>query len=90
MIGAAIDSQAKVAAMLVEMETRHLLVLKPGVTPEMLAQSLCDGARGTNQALPPIPIDELHVRYRRITEAVLFGAASAPAAPRGKRGRSSR
>ncbi|MBL6652861.1 MAG: TetR/AcrR family transcriptional regulator, partial [Reyranella sp.] len=55
MIGAAIDSQAKVAAMLVEMETRHLLVLKPGVTPEMLAQSLCDGARGTNQALPPIP-----------------------------------
>jgi AcrR family transcriptional regulator len=90
MIGAAIDFQAKVAGMLVEMESRRLIILKPGVTPEMLAQSLCDGARGTNQALPPIPIDELHVRYRRITEAVLFGAASAPAASRGKRGRSSR
>ena len=44
----------------------------------MLAQSLCDGAHGTNQALPPIPIDELPVRYRRIVEAILFGTASLP------------
>ena len=76
MIGAAVDFQAKVADLLVELEARHLISLKPGITPEVLAQSLCDGARGTNQTLPPIPVDELHVRYRQIIEAILFGAAS--------------
>lgn len=90
MIGAAVDFQAKVAEILVELEARRLIDLKPGVTAEALAQSLCDGARGTNQALPPIPIDDLHLRYRQIIEAILFGAASAPAGPRGKRVRSSR
>ena len=59
MIDAAVDFQAKVADLLVELEARRLISLKSGVTPEALAQSLCDGARGTNQALPPIPIDEL-------------------------------
>ena len=73
--------------MLVELEARRLISLKPGVTPEALAQSLCDGARGTNQALPPIPIDDLRVRYRQIVEAILFGAASAPTGQRGKSGR---
>jgi AcrR family transcriptional regulator len=87
MIGAAVDFQAKVADLLVELEGRRLFNLKSGVTPEVLAQSLCDGARGTNQALPPIPIGELHVRYRRIVEAILFGAVSAPTGQRGKSGR---
>ncbi len=90
MIGAAVDFQAKVADLLVELEARRLIVLKPGVTPETLAQSLCDGARGTNQALPPIPIDELHLRYRQIIEAILFGAAAPPAGQRGKGGGSGR
>jgi AcrR family transcriptional regulator len=85
MIGAAVDFQAKVADLLVELEARRLISLKPGVTPETLAQSLCDGARGTNQALPPIPVDELHLRYRQVIEAILFGAASPPTG-RGKRG----
>lgn len=89
MVAAAVDFQAKVADLLVELEARRLIKLKPGVTPEALAQSLCDGARGTNQALPPIPIDELHVRYRRMIEAILFGAASAPGGPCDKRDRSS-
>ena len=89
MINAAVDFQAKVADLLVELEARRLISLKSGVTPEVLAQSLCDGARGTNQALPPIPIDELHLRYRQMIEAILFGAAS-PATPRGKGGRSIR
>jgi AcrR family transcriptional regulator len=84
MIGAAVDFQAKVADLLVELEARRAIALKPGVTPEVLAQSLCDGARGTNQALPPIPVGELHVRYRQMIEAILFGAASAPTG-RGKR-----
>ena len=86
MIEAAVDFQAKVAELLVEMEARRLIQLKPGVTTAALAQSLCDGARGTNQALPPIPIDELPVRYRQIVQAILFGAASLPA-PRGRSGR---
>lgn len=79
MIGAAVDFQEKLADIVVELENRGLLRLKPGVTPAMLAQSLCDGARGTNQSLPPIPIDQLAARYRRIVEAILFGAASPPA-----------
>jgi AcrR family transcriptional regulator len=90
MIGAAVDFQAKVADLLVELEARRVFALKPGVTPEMLAQSLCDGARGTNQALPPIPVDELHLRYRQMIEAILFGTASPSTRPRGKSGRSTR
>lgn len=86
MIKTAIDFQAKVAEMLADLEAHRLIQLAPGVTTATLAQSLCDGARGTNQALPPIPIDELSVRYRRIVEAILFGAASRPKR-RGKRGR---
>ena len=88
MVGAAVDFQGQVAELLVELADRRLISLKRGVTPESLAQSLCDGARGTNQALPPIPIDDLHLRYRRIIEAILFGAAT-PAVQRGKRARSS-
>jgi AcrR family transcriptional regulator len=87
MIGAAVDFQAKVADLLVELEARRLISLKSSVTSEALAQSLCDAARGTNQALPPIPIDELHVRYRQIIEAILFGAASPPTGHRNKSGR---
>ncbi len=89
-IAVAIDFQAKVVELLKELEARRQISLKPGVTFEALAQTLCDGARGTNQAVPPIPIDDLHLRYRQIIEAILFGAASAPNGPRGKRVRSSR
>src|ERR1044072_5151246 len=49
MIGAAVAFQAKVADLLVELEGRRLISLKPGITPEALAPSLCDGARGTTQ-----------------------------------------
>jgi len=86
-IGVAIDFQAKVVDLLIELEARRLISVKPGVTLEALAQCLCDGARGTNQAVPPIPIDDLHLRYRQIIEAILFGAASLPT---GQRGRGSR
>lgn len=89
MIGAAVDFQGQVAELVVELAERRLISLKPGVTPEALAQSLCDGARGTNQALPPIPIDDLHLRYRRIIEAILFGAAAPPGSRR-KSGRPAR
>ena len=35
---------------------------------------LCDGARGSNQTLPPIPIEKLPDRYRRVIGAILYGA----------------
>ena len=82
MVGAAVDFQAEVTRMLVEMQARRLIRLKPGTEPTMLAQSLCDGARGTNQSLPPIPIDELHLRYRQIVTAILYGAAESGAKTR--------
>src|SRR5262245_17267083 len=83
-INVAIDFQGRVVDLLSELEARRLITLKPGVTRETLAQTLCDGARGTNQAVPPIPIDDLHLRYRQIIEAILLGAATPPATPRGR------
>ena len=82
MVAAAVAFQAEVARMLVEMMGHRLIRLKPGTEPAVLAQSLCDGARGTNQSLPPIPIDELHLRYRQIITAILFGAAQPPRSAR--------
>lgn len=66
MIGAAVDFQAKVAKMRVELETRLLISPKPGVTPEVLAQRVCDGARGIGagraawQARPFIRVSSAH------------------------------
>ena len=73
MVEAAVVFQRQVAAVIVAMEARGLLKLKAGVTPEALAQTLCDGARGTNQTLPPIPAAELVNRYRAMMTAILFG-----------------
>jgi len=56
------------------MQAAGLLALKPGTSPADLAQMLCDGARGSNQALPPIPIEQLPARYRRLIGAILHGA----------------
>ena len=78
MIEAAIVFQGKVADVLVELAAHGRLSLKPGIAPATLAQSLCDGARGTNQALPPIPIELLPTRYRAIISAILYGAAEQP------------
>src|SRR5262245_32232147 len=83
-IAVAIHFQAKAVHLPKELQARLQICLKPGVTFEALAQPLCDGARGTNQAVPSIPIDDLHVRYRQITAAILFGAASPPTTPRGR------
>lgn len=75
MVEAATVFQAELAVLIAEMAKKRLLTLKPGITPEALAQMLCDGARGSNQALPPISADDLPLRYRQITSAILYGAA---------------
>ena len=79
MVGAATDFQAKLADLLVELQRHGLLQITDGVTPVTLAQMLSDGARGTNQSLPPMPVDTLPARYRAMTAAILFGVAAEPA-----------
>lgn len=74
MIWAATEFQKQVADLLRQMvEERELFILKPGMTFEELAQIICDGARANNQALPPIPIEQLPARYRAMTRALLYG-----------------
>lgn len=77
MIEAATVFQAELAGLIGEMVDRRLLALKPGIDAEDLAQMLCDGARGSNQALPPISTDDLPQRYRQIIGAILYGATRA-------------
>lgn len=79
MITSAVAFQVELAALIAEMQDRGLLRLKPKVRPEDLAQLLADGARGTNQSLPPIDPGKLHLRYGNIVRAILYGAAE-PAA----------
>ena len=75
MVEVAVLFQAEVAELIIAMEKRGLMILKPETTPAALAQTLCDGARGTNQSLPPIPSEELIHRYRAMMRAILYGAA---------------
>jgi len=66
--------QDEVAVLIGEMDKRDVLTLKRGTSAADLAQMLCDGARGSNQTLPPIPIDKLPDRYRKVLGAILYGA----------------
>jgi AcrR family transcriptional regulator len=81
MIWAATEFQKQVAALLVEMEERGLFRIRAGITPEELAQIICDGARANNQALPPIPIEQLPNRYRAMTKALLYGTVDTAGIP---------
>jgi AcrR family transcriptional regulator len=66
--------QDEVAVLIGEMQERGVLTLKRGTSAGDLAQMLCDGARGSNQTLPPIPIEKLPDRYRKVLGAILYGA----------------
>lgn len=76
MIEVSHETQAELARLLDDLAGRGLLHLKPGVTPQETAQLISDGARGVNQARPPIPSGQIAARYRRIAEAILYGCAS--------------
>lgn len=78
MIEAAVDFQRQLAKLIVEMDATGRFKLDPGVEPEALAQLLADGARGSNQALPPVPIEQLPLRYAAIIQAILYGSAQRP------------
>jgi len=69
--------QAQLAGLIVEMNVKGMLTLRSDIGPAALAQMLCDGARGSNQTLPPIPVSELPNRYRTILAAILYGTTQA-------------
>jgi len=74
MIASAIAFQAELAGLIAEMQIDGLLRLKPDIRPTDLAQLIADGARGTNQSLPPIEPDKLYLRYGSMVRAILYGA----------------
>jgi AcrR family transcriptional regulator len=77
MIASAIGFQSELAGFIVELEASGILRVKPDVGAETLAQLLADGARGTNQSLPPIEPAKLHLRYRDMVGALLHGTIEA-------------
>jgi AcrR family transcriptional regulator len=77
MIESAMSFQAQLAELIIELQQAGRIKLKPEVTPAALAQLVADGARGTNQTLPPIAADDLEPRYRSIVTALLYGSVHA-------------
>ena len=75
MIQVAISFQADLEKLIVDFNETGLLQMKDDVTPAQLAQALADGARGVNQALPPISSEDLPGRYRQMCKLILYGSA---------------
>jgi AcrR family transcriptional regulator len=75
MIDVAIDGNHRIAALLEQLEIGGKLTLRPNMTLQKAARLLGDGARGVNQARPPIPNDLIAQHYYDIAEAILFGCA---------------
>lgn len=73
MVASAVAFQSELAGFIVELEATNLLRVRANSSPENLAQLLADGARGTNQSLPPIAPNMLHKRYRGMVDALLHG-----------------
>ena len=61
-----------------ELVALRRLRINADVAPDHLASLLTDGARGVNQARPPIPPEKLAQRYRDMSAAILFGCATVP------------
>ena len=75
MIGYARETNRKLGVLVAGLVGQGRLRLRPGVSPEVAARLLADGARGVNQERPPIPEDQLAGRYREIVEAIFYGCA---------------
>jgi AcrR family transcriptional regulator len=73
MVGSAVAFQSELAGFITELAAGNIFRLRADSSPEHLAQLLADGARGTNQSLPPIAPDMLHQRYRGMVHALLHG-----------------
>tara|TARA_R110002020_G_scaffold24424_2_gene80416 strand:+ start:7630 stop:8241 length:612 start_codon:yes stop_codon:yes gene_type:complete len=78
MIEAAAVFQVDFARLIEQIMAAGLLSLVPTMPVETLVQLLCDGARGTNQSfMAPAP-DEIALRYRSMSQAILYGCAEPP------------
>lgn len=71
--------QAGLAEVLIDLEKRGLIRLRPNQTPVVVAQLLADGARGVNQTLPTRTASTLAERYARMCEALMYGFCELPA-----------
>jgi AcrR family transcriptional regulator len=78
MIEVSYESNRKLAELIDELCRRGLLKLRSGVTAEKLGRLIGDGARGVNQARPPIPNSLIAQHYRDVTEVILYGCAEPP------------
>jgi AcrR family transcriptional regulator len=81
MIEVSKETNAELARLIGDLAARGLLHLKLGMTLQETAQLIGDGARGVNQARPPIPSGQIAARYRRMAEAILYGCATPGDAP---------
>ena len=78
MMSVAVRINAILADFLKELVARGRLRINETVALDHLASLLSDGARGVNQARPPIPSEKLAQRYRDMSAAILFGCATIP------------
>ena len=67
--------QAGFALVIADLEKQNLVRLHPNQSTADAAQLLVDGARGVNQSLPNVPAPTLVERYRRMSEALMYGFA---------------
>jgi AcrR family transcriptional regulator len=67
--------QTGLAEVVVDLEKRDLLRLRPHQTASAAAQLIADGARGVNQTLPNQTASTLPERYRAMCEALMYGFA---------------
>lgn len=75
MVEYATVSHDEIAKLLRDLQKHRLLKLRKPASPETVSRLLADGARGVNQARPPIPNAALAERYRAIAAAILYGMA---------------
>lgn len=78
MIASAISFQTELSALITELQSHRTFRLRPTVDADILAQLLADGARGTNQSLPPTSPEMLKQRYRAMVGAILYGTTAQP------------
>jgi AcrR family transcriptional regulator len=78
MIKSAIAFQTDLENVIADLQASRMLKLNHRFTPAQIAQTLADGGRAVNQALPPIASEDYSARYRQICEMVLYGCVVLP------------
>lgn len=76
MIESAASFTKAVTGVIGELARDGRLSLREEFTAAQIAQMLLDGARGTNQSLPPVAASALPRRYRMICQAILHGTTA--------------